>query len=115
MEKNEFNKFVEKYQPVVKKTGEQLSKVLKTAENDLSKMYKLAQTHVELQLKNLQKEKLYHDLGKYIAGELLKESFNPKLDQYKKQLIKMNSDGEKMKRKLSGINKTAKKKSSAKK
>lgn len=111
MKKNDMNKFIKKYQPIVKKTGEQLAKAVKVAEEDISKLYRIAQTHVEIQMKNLQKEKLYHEIGKYVAEELKKEEFDSScLEKYKKRLEKIDSEGAKMKKKLSRINKAGKKK-----
>ncbi|MGB2629907.1 MAG: hypothetical protein WBD24_02185 [Candidatus Omnitrophota bacterium] len=118
MKKSDMNKMFKKYQPLVKKTGEQLSKAVKAAEKDISKMYKIAQTHVEMQMKNLQKEKLYYDLGKVVAGKLMKGEIEVAgLEKYKKSLNKLDSEGAKMKRELSrvGSSKTEKKKTSKKK
>ncbi len=116
MKKIDFDQMVKKYQPVVKKTGEQLAKVVKTAEKDIVKMYKIAQGHMEIQMKNLQKEKLYHELGKYVAGKLDKGELDiSSLEKYKKRLTKIDSEGEKIKKKLSHIGKAAKKKKGAKK
>ena len=115
MKKSDLNKMLRKYQPVVKKTGDQLQKAMKSAEEDISKMYKIAQTHVEIQMKNLQKEKLYYDIGKYVAGKLMKGSIEIEgLEKYKKSLNKINAEGARMQRKLSGIGKTTKKKTSKK-
>lgn len=113
MEMNDLNKLMEKYQPAIQKTGEQLAKAVKSAEKDLSKMYKVAQTHVEIQMKKLQKEKLYYDLGKYVAEKLVKDSLDvPSLEQYKKRLTKIDSEGDKIQKKLSRITKSGKKKAS---
>lgn len=116
MKKNDFDKMVKKYQPVVKKTGEQLSKALKAAEEDVAKMYKIAQVHVELQMKNLQKEKLYHEIGKYVAEKLIKGNLDEAgLEKYKKKILKLNSEGSKVKKKLSSISKKKSTKSAKKK
>ena len=114
--KTDLNKLLKKYQPVVKKTGEQLAKAVKIAEDDISKMYRVAQAHVEIQMKNLQKEKLYHELGRHIAGKLTKGTIDiPGLEKYKKQLSKIDSEGEKVKKKLSRINIIGKRKKTSKK
>ena len=112
---SDFNKIVKKYQkryqPAMKKTGEQLAKAMKTAEKDIAKMYKVAQTHIELQLKHLQKEKLYHEIGKYVSQQLKNESSTaPGLEKFKKQLDKIDSDDARIKKKLSRMSKTRKKK-----
>ncbi|MGD2278531.1 MAG: hypothetical protein PVH45_00370 [Candidatus Omnitrophota bacterium] len=115
MKKNELDKMLKKYQPAVKKAGNQLQKAMKTAEEDISKMYRIAQTHVEIQMKNLQKEKLYYELGKYVAGKLMKGNIEIEgLERYKKSLNKINAEGARMQRKLSGIGKVSKKKASKK-
>lgn len=112
----DFNEIVKRYQPVVKKTGEQLAKAMKNAEEDIAKMYKIAQTHVEIQMKNLQKEKLYHDLGKYVAQRVLDDNLDiPGLEKYKKSLTKLTSESERKKKTLSRVNKIRKRKKAAKK
>jgi len=79
-------------------------------------MYRIAQAHVEIQMKNLQKEKLYHELGKYVAGKLAKGEFDvPELEKYKKQLFRIDSEGAKVKKKLSRINIAGKSKKTSKK
>jgi hypothetical protein len=109
MKKNDFDKLVKKYEPVIKKTRTQLAKAVKSAEEDISKMYKIAGTHVEIQMKNLQKEKLYYELGKYVAERLEKGGVNISgLEKYKKRLDTLNTEGAKMHRKLSRIGTKAK-------
>jgi len=114
MKKTDFNKMMKKYQPVAKKAGDQLTKAMKSAEEDISKMYRIAQAHVEIQMKNLQKEKLYHEIGKYVAGKLMKEDLNVSgLERFKKRLVQIDSEGEKMKKKLSRISKVRRRKKAA--
>ncbi len=116
MKKAEFDKLLKKYQPVMKKTGKQLAKATKTAEEDIFKMYKMVQVYAELQVKNIQKEKIYYQIGKYIAGELAKDKINlPELEKYKKRLLEITADGEKIKKSLAGMKKTAAGKEPAKK
>ena len=106
MKKTDFDKMMKKYQPVMRKTGKQLAKAVKVAEEDIAKMYRAVQIHVEIQMKNLQKEKFYHELGKYVAGKLADESFAfPGLEKYKKRLEKINAEGENIKKKLKSIGK----------
>ncbi|MFH1837010.1 MAG: hypothetical protein ABH862_02690 [Candidatus Omnitrophota bacterium] len=110
MEKKDIDKMVKKYQPMVKRTGEQLAKALKAAEKDVAKMYKIAQVHVELQMKNLQKEKLYHEIGKFVAERLVKGDLDLlALDKYKKSILEIDSEKEKVKNKLTDAEKKGKK------
>jgi hypothetical protein len=117
MKRSDFDKVIKKYEPVMKKTGEQLAKAMKSAEKDVSKMYKVAQTHVEIQMKNLQKEKLYYDLGKYVAARLVKGDIEiAGLEKYKKSLSTIESEGRKIKGRLSRMGgNTGKKKKTTKK
>ncbi|MBD3296135.1 MAG: hypothetical protein GF392_02055 [Candidatus Omnitrophica bacterium] len=95
----EMDNLVKKYQPAVKRTGEQLSKALKVAEEDISKMYKMSQLHIEAQMKNMEREKLYYDLGKDVAPKLLNgELEGMGLDKHKKHLEKIYARGEKLKK-----------------
>ena len=106
VKKTETDNLVTKYQPILQKTGDQLAKAVKIAEKDLSVMYQKVQTHVEIQMKNLKKEKLYYDIGKYVADRLEKGNLEIKtLDKFKKQLSKIDSEGKKMKKKLTDIDK----------
>ena len=115
-QKTDLNKLVKKYQPVVKKTGEQLAKAVKAAEEDIAKMYRVAQVHVEIQMKNLQKERLYHEIGKYVAGKIMKGSLDASdLERFKKRLDKIDAEGEKMKKALARAGKALKGKKAAKK
>ncbi len=117
--KTDIDGLVTKYQPVLKKTGDQLAKAVKVAEKDISKLYQKVQTHLEIQMKNLQKEKLYYDIGKYVAAHLEKGDLEQKvLEKFKKELSKIDSQGKKMQKKLKAIDKkakTAKKKTMGKK
>lgn len=110
MERKDIDKMIKKYQPVVKKTGKQLAEALKAAEKDVEKMYKIAQVHVELQMKNLQKEKLYHEIGKFVAEKLVKGDFDvTSLDKYQKNILKINGEKERIQKKLSRVSKVSKK------
>ncbi len=113
--KKEIDKLLKKYEPTLKKTGEQLSRAMKTAEKDIAKMYKLAQIHVEMQMKNIEKEKLYYDIGKAVSARIEKDELDiPGLEKYKKRLGKIRSEGEKMRKALSKAGKSGKKKSAGK-
>jgi len=99
--KNNFDVLIKKYQPVMKKTGEQLAKAVKVAEKDIAKMYKLAQTHVELQMKHLKTEKLYHEIGKYAAEKILSGTLDASdMEKYKKRLERFKQDDAKIRKKI---------------
>ncbi len=116
MKKTDVDKLLKKYQPVMKKTGKQMAKIVKVAEEDISKLYRIAHTYVEMQMKNVQKEKLYHEIGKDISDKILTGKLEiPELDEYKKRLADISSKGSKMKKKLSRITKINKTKKNASK
>ena len=97
MKKSDLNKLYKKYEPALKKTGVQLSKAIKAAEEDVVKMYKVAQNHVEVQMKNLKKEKIYYDIGKAVAKKILKGDIDfAGADKYKKDLEKIDAENAKI-------------------
>ena len=111
MKKDDLSKLYKKYEPALKKTGVQLSKVIKTAEEDVVKMYKVAQNHIEIQMKNIRKEKIYYDLGKVVAKKLLKGEIDfSGSDKYKKDLEKLDEENSKIQKKIKAIGKKATKK-----
>ena len=106
VKKTDIDNLVTKYQPALKRTGDQLAKAVKVAEKDLSKMYQKVQTHLEIQMKNLKKEKLYYSIGKYVADRLENGKLEmTNLDKFKKELAKIDSEGKKMQKKLKAIDK----------
>ena len=109
--KTDLDKIIKKYQPVMKKTGQQLSKAVKAAEEDIAKMYRIAQAHMEIQVTNLQKEKIYHDIGREVAAKIMKEEVDiPSLEKYKKKLSKLDLEATKKKKAISKLSKSRKKK-----
>jgi len=111
MKKTDFNDIIKKYQPVMQKTGEKLSQALKIAEKDISKVYNLTQKHISIQLKNLQKEKIYHELGKYVAKKLISNDLDiSSLDIYKERIMKIEKENENLKKELKKQDKSNKKK-----
>ena len=111
--KNDMNTIMEKYRPMLQKFGDDLGKAAKKGEKAAVRMSKVLKIELDMLGTNLQKEKLYHELGKHVAKKLADESFDlPGLEKYKKRLEKINSEGESMKKKLKSIGKkkTSKKK-----
>ncbi len=111
MKRSDIDKMVQKYQPAVKRTGEQLNKAVKAAEEDIARMYRIAQAHVEIQMTNLQKEKLYHDIGKEVALKFMNGEIDmPGLEKYRKKLQKLDLANEKKKKTISAVKRSKKKK-----
>jgi len=111
MNKKDLDALYKKYEPALKKTGVQLSKAIKAAEEDVVKMYKVAQNHIEIQMKNIRKEKIYYDLGKAVAKKLLKGEIDfAGADKYKKDLEKLNEENVKIQKRIKAIGKKTTKK-----
>lgn len=114
--KEDMGNMVKKYQPAVRKTGEQLAKAVKAAEDDIARMYRMAQAQVEIQMTNLKKEKLYHSIGKEAAGMMLRGELEiPVFDKYIEQLKALDVNALKKKNTIIAIGRTKKKKSDNKK
>ncbi|MDD5634282.1 MAG: hypothetical protein PHW46_03300 [Candidatus Omnitrophica bacterium] len=110
-DKTDFEKLVEKYQPIVKKTGERLAETIKAAEKDVERMYKIAHSHIEIQMKNLEKEKLYHEMGKYVARRLFEGGLDvQELEKFKIRLAEIDVENEKIKKKLVQVKNSGKRK-----
>ena len=109
--KADIEKAIKKYQPAVKKTGEQLAKAVKAAEEDIARMYKIVQAHVEIQMTNIQKERLYHEIGKDVASRIMKGEINtPEMEKYRKKLTGLEAEKDKKKKTISAVSRTKKKK-----
>ncbi|MFH1552486.1 MAG: hypothetical protein ABID83_02450 [Candidatus Omnitrophota bacterium] len=114
--KTDMSKIFEKYGPMLKKFGDEVGEVAKKGEEGVIKMSKLAKIQLDILGVSLQKEKLYYELGKEVAGKILKDDFNLSgMEKYKKQLSKIKLEGEKMKNNFSKVSKSGKKKTVAKK
>lgn len=114
--KKDFGNLVSKYRPVMEKTGQHLSKAVKSAEEDIARMYKVAQNQMEIQWNNLQKEKIYHRVGKELAPKILDGTIDIKgLDKFKSELAKIERQNKKVSRRLKKISGSKKTSSSGKK
>lgn len=94
-----------RYEPVAKQTGKQLQKAMNAAGKDLEKMYKIAHGHFDVQLKHVQKEKVYHELGKYVAERLKSGKLKvTDLEKFKKKIDGLDAEEGKIMKKISSIN-----------
>ena len=114
--KEDMGNIIKKYQPSVRKTGKQLAKAVKAAEEDIARMYRVAQAQVEIQMTNLQKEKLYHAIGKEAAGMMLKGELEiPVFDKYIKKLKTLDTTTQEKKNAIIAIGRSKRKKNSSNK
>ncbi len=111
--KADMNKVIEKYKPMLKKFGSEVGVAAKKGEENVVMMSKLLKIQLDVLGITLQREKLYHDIGREVAKKLLKGTFEIEgFDKYKKQLEKMQADGEKKKQAISKVKKSKKGKKS---
>ena len=115
VKKNDLNKSFERFGVMMKRFGDDLGRAAKKGEKEVVKMSKRFKIQLDLMGVALQKEKLYHEIGKEVSEKLLKEELDISgLDKYKKRLVKFDAEGKKMKKALSRGSGTRKKSASKK-
>ena len=114
VKKNDMNKVIDKYRPMLKKFGDEVGVAAKKGEENVVKMSKMLKIQIDMMGVSLQKEKLYHDLGKEVAEKIVKGEIDiPGLAKYKNMLKKFKSDGMKMKKDLTKVSRAKAKKTVA--
>lgn len=102
--RGELNKIVEKYRPVLKKFGKEVSQAAKKGEESVVAMSKMLKIQIDILGLSLQKEKLYHELGKEVAMKLMSDSFDTAdLEKYKRELTRIHAAGEKKKKDMTKV------------
>jgi hypothetical protein len=116
--KNDLSKVMEKYGPVMKKFGNEVGEAAKKGEESLVMMSKVLKIQMDILGGTVQRERLYHEIGKEIAAKLQKGTLDiPGMDKYKKRLDKIQAEEQKKKKamtKVKNSGKKTKKKSSKK-
>jgi len=108
VKKQDIDKVMEKYKPVLKKFGEDVGKAAKKGEENVVVMSKLMKIQLDLASMSLQREKLYYDIGKEVADKLMKGTLNIEgLEKYKTKLSKIKTDGDKKRKAISRVKKRA--------
>jgi hypothetical protein len=114
--KEDMDKMAKKYQPAVKEAGKQLTKAVKEAEEEMARVYKTVQAQIEIQMTKVQKEKLYHTIGKEAADMMLKGELEiPVFDKYIEKLKALDVTTKKKKLSIAAISRSKRKKSSTSK
>ena len=114
--RKEINKIVEKYRPVLKKFGDEVSQVAKKGEESVVAMSKMLKIQLDMLGLSLQKEKLYHEMGKEVAMKLMSDSFDAAdLEKYKRELTRIHAASEKKKKAMSKVKDASGKAKAAKK
>jgi transcription initiation factor TFIIIB Brf1 subunit/transcription initiation factor TFIIB len=112
--KKDMEQMAKKYHPAVKKTGEQFARAVREAEDEIARMYKIAQAQVEIQMTNLKKEKMYHTIGKEVAGMILRGELEiPVFDKYISELKTLDGKAHKSKNAIIAVGRAKNKKKKA--
>jgi len=105
--KGDMKKVIEKYGPMMKKFGNEVGEAAKKGEESLIMMSKVLKIQMDILGGTLQKEKLFHEIGKDVAAKLLKGSIDlPGMDKYKKRLLEIDAEGRKKKKAISRVKHT---------
>lgn len=105
----DFNKMFDQAKEKFMKFGKDLSVLAKKSEKEIVKASKTGKIQIDIVGLNVQKEKLYYDIGKKVVSLKAKKSLNiPELESYWKQLRKLETDARKKKKDLSTVRKAEK-------
>jgi len=102
----EFGKFMEQAKAGFKKFGEEISVLARKSEKEIVKVSKAGKIQLDIVALNMQKEKLYYDIGKKVVAMKEKDALDiPALEPYWKSVQKIEMNTRKKKKELSGVNK----------
>jgi len=105
----ELNKFFEHAKGGLKKFGKDVSVLAKKSEKEIVKASKAGKIQLDIVGLNMQKEKLYYDLGKKVVALNAKKSLKASvLEPYFKKLSKLESNARTKKKELSSVGKSKK-------
>lgn len=104
-DKGDLGKMLDKYRPALKKLGEEVGEAAKKGEENVAKMSKVVRMQLDILGIAIQKERLFYEIGKEVAGMLEAgvEIDASKFAKYKKSLESMKSEDEKRKRAISRV------------
>jgi hypothetical protein len=98
-DKSELKRAFDKYRPMLKKFGDDMGEAARKGEENVSKMSKMVKIQLDMLGIAVQKERLYYEIGKDVAGMLARDGVDiSKLDKYKKMLGDMAHETDKRKR-----------------
>ncbi|MBU0570878.1 MAG: hypothetical protein KJ995_07195 [Candidatus Omnitrophica bacterium] len=108
--KSDLNKVMEKYGPIMKKFGNEIGEAAKKGEESLVMMSKVLKIQMDILGGTLQKERIYHEIGKEVAAKLFKGGLDiPGMDKYKTRLDRIQSEEKKKKKAISQVRSAGKK------
>lgn len=105
----EFNNFLEQAKEGFKKLGKEVSVIAKKSEQEITKASKKGKIQLDIVGINMQKEKLYYDIGKKAVSLNSKKSLGiPALDSYFNKIRSLESGARKKKREFSMVKNSGK-------
>ena len=103
----EFVKLMEQARKKAKSVGKELGILAKKSEKEIVKASKLGKIQLDMVGLNMQKEKLYYDIGKKVISLKAKKNLDiPGLENYWKKMRRLNAGTRKKKRELSTVRKS---------
>ena len=101
------NDILNKYNPMLKKIGEEAAKLAKKSEEGVKSISQMAKIQMDILASQIQKEKIYYDIGKEVAEKIMGKGLDvASLDKYKKRLSALEKQAEKKKKEIGKIKKS---------
>lgn len=105
----EFTRFLDQAKGRFKTLGKEFGVLAKKSEEKIVKVSKAGKIQLDIMGLNMQKEKLYYDVGKKVASLNTKKNLGiPQLETYWKKMHKIETNARKKKRELSSVRKEKK-------
>lgn len=105
----DFNKFLDQAKGRFKEFGKEVSVLAKKSEKEIIKASKAGKIQLDIVGLNMQKEKLYYDIGKKVVSLNVKKKLDiTGLEPYWKKMRRIEQDARKKKRELSTVGKPKK-------
>jgi hypothetical protein len=102
--KDDLDKMLGKYRPMIDKFGKDMGEAAKKGEENVAKMSKVLKMQLDILGIAIQKERLYYEIGKEVAGMLTDGNVDvSKLEKHKKALEEMKNEDEKRKRAIARV------------
>lgn len=102
----EFSKLVDQAKDRLRKLGDEVKVLAKKSEDEIVKVSKAGKIQLDIMGLNVQKEKLYYDIGKKIVALNAKSKVNiPELETYLKKIDKLETVARRKKKDLSRVRK----------
>jgi hypothetical protein len=105
----DFNKLLDQAKDKLKKVGQELTVLAKKSEKEIVKASKTGKIQLDIVGLNMQKEKLYYDIGKKVVSLNAKKSLNIEdLQPLLKKVRTISTDARQKKRELTVVRKEEK-------